>query len=219
MGKENNKQKSFFKKHPLLLHSLLIAFTTCASVYIALALIDLFTEHGSYKEVPNVKNMPLRQAIEVLENEGFKWEVTDSIYSEDIKPGAVTDQNPKAKAKVKSNRTIYIGINAISPRTLIFPNISEISVRQGLAILEGLGFKNVTVQTISSPFKDLILDAKINGLIITKGKKLPASARITLVVGDGNEMNNEVDSITGVDDIAGENPSENGVDMGVDFMQ
>lgn len=212
----NNNQKGFAKKHPILLHSLLIVCTACAVVYLSLILIDVFTEHGTYKEVPNVKDMPIRQAIDVLEEAGFKWEITDSIYNDKIKPGAVTEQNPKGKARVKSNRTIYLGINAMSPRTLSFPNIMEISVRQGEAILQGLGFKNIIIETIPSPFKGLILEAKINGLSITAGRKVPASSHITLVVGDGNELNNETDSIVGTDTTT---IDDQGVDMGVDFMQ
>ncbi|MDD2962121.1 MAG: PASTA domain-containing protein [Muribaculaceae bacterium] len=185
-----------------------------------LFLIDVFTEHGHFKVVPSVKNMSLRQAINKIEAEGFRWEISDSIYNDKLAPGMVVEQNPKANSKVKSNRVIFIGINALTPRMVTYPSIKDISIRQAQAKLEGLGLKNIRIETVYSPFKGLVIDSKINGLSISGGTKIPASSYITLQVGDGAETENVIDSLTeesasgtDVSDFSGENST------GVDFMQ
>jgi pasta domain protein len=216
--KGKSKENNFLKKHPVLVNALFIVGTGFILVYISLLLIDVFTEHGKYKIVPDVKNMLLRDAITKIENDGFRWEISDSVYNDNIKPGEVVEQTPKGNSRVKSNRIIYIGINAMQPRTVAFPNIQDISVRQGQAILEGLGFKNIKIETVSSPYKGLIIYAKINGLQLSAGKKLPVSSTITLVIGDGMEPS-LVDSLS----ISDENIVEEDIvpDNGnsIDFMQ
>ena len=218
MKKGKSQENNFFKKHPVLVNILYIVGTGCILVYISLLLIDVFTEHGKYKIVPEVKNMQLRDAITKIESDGFRWEISDSVYNDNIKPGEVVEQTPKGNSRVKSNRIIYIGINAMQPRTVAFPNIQDISVRQGQAILEGLGFKNIKIETVSSPYKGLIIYAKINGLQLSTGKKLPVSSTITLVIGDGMEPS-LVDSLS----ISDENIVEEDIvpDNGnsIDFMQ
>ncbi len=218
MKKGKSKENNFLKKHPVLVNALFIVGTGFILVYISLLLIDVFTEHGKYKIVPDVKNMLLRDAITKIENDGFRWEISDSVYNDNIKPGEVVEQTPKGNSRVKSNRIIYIGINAMQPRTVAFPNIQDISVRQGQAILEGLGFKNIKIETVSSPYKGLIIYAKINGLQLSAGKKLPVSSTITLVIGDGMEPS-LVDSLS----ISDENIVEEDIvpDNGnsIDFMQ
>ena len=43
-----------------------------------------------------------------LEQEGFKWDVSDSIYSDDFGPGVVVDQNPKENSKIKLIKLEFI---------------------------------------------------------------------------------------------------------------
>lgn len=215
------KTKNGFRtNNPILFNFIIIILTGIVLVYAGLTLIDIFTEHGKYKEVPNIKNMPIRQAIDVLEQNGFKWSITDSIYDDKHQPGSVIEQNPKAFTKVKSNRTIYISMNAISPKLISFPNVTEVSERQGRAILEGLGFGNIQIESTPSPFQDLIIGAKINGLPINVGQKVPTSSHITLVVGNGEETITSVDSLTKGDNPAIEPTDQSGENSGgVDFMQ
>lgn len=192
MDKRNIKE-GFIKKHPILWNALLIGVAFIAIVYAALFLIDIFTEHGKYKIVPNVKNLSLQQAASKIEEAGFTYEITDSIYDDHLRPGQVTEQSPKGNSKVKSNRIIYLSINAFSPRLITFPNVKEISLRQAQAILEGLGVKNVRIEEVYSPFKDLVIDAKMNGLSLRAGTKIPTNAYITLQVGNGSEMTDSLD--------------------------
>lgn len=177
----------FPKKHPILFHLLLIAITLFVVLYGVLFAIDSFTGHGVYVVVPDVKGKVLTEAVDELAAVGFKYEVTDSAYNDKCPPGTVIDQEPKAASKVKPSRTVYLTMNATSPRLVTVPSVIDMSCRQGMAMLLGLGFKNVKVDTVYSPYKDLILSVKANGNIVNSGSKLPLTAAIEISIGNGME--------------------------------
>lgn len=178
---------SFSKRHPIIFNAVMIITVGFVIGYIALFAIDIFTGHGEYKTVPDVKNLPLREAIQKLEEAGFKWEISDSTYNDAYKPGVIIEQDPKANTNVKALRTIYLTMNAMYPRLVTLPSLSELSYRQGRSMLEGMGFKNIIVDTVASPYKELILSVTANGKAVEAGTRLPLSAQIRLTIGDGSE--------------------------------
>ena len=193
---DNRKaNESFFKKHPIIVNMLAIGAATLAICTAAMIWLDFFTEHGEYHRVPDVKRCRLSEAVARIEAAGFRCEVADSTYNDKFPLGSVIEQDPKAGAEVKSQRTVYLSLNASSPRLVALPNLNDMSVRQGESTLMGLGFRNVTITRVPSPYKDLILCISADGRTITSGTKLPLSARINLTVGDGDEAQPDGDSI------------------------
>ena len=65
-------------------------------------------------------------------------------------------------------------------------------------MLQGLGFNNVQVQYVPSPYRGLILDLFVDGRQVEPGTKLLPSVAITLNVGDGNDA--PVDSVSNEDE-------------------
>lgn len=187
MDNKNNKILSFCKKHPIIVNFLAICVTFIVLCLITMLLLNIFTEHGKYKNVPNVKRLPVSEAIKQLESAGFRWEITDSTYNETFPLGSVIEQDPKPEAHAKSLRTVYLSVNASSPRTVSLPALNDMSLRQGESILQGLGFKNVNIVYETSPYKDLILSMTVNGRYVPAGTRLPLTAQITLTVGNGIE--------------------------------
>lgn len=179
------KIKNFIAKHPILFNLLLIMVTFFVLMYGVLMTIDSFTGHGIYTVVPNVEGVSLNEARSTLEAVGFKCEVSDSTYSNNHAPGTVVAQDPKADSKIKPNRTIYLTMNAVSPRMVTLPSIVDMSCRQGLAMLNGLGLKNIKVDTVYSPYKELILAVKVNGKDANPGMRLPLSSRVSVYIGNG----------------------------------
>lgn len=183
---ETNKKKSqFIKRHPIIFNLILIAVATVILCSAALFYLDIFTEHGKTSTVPNVKNMQLADAITTLRNAGFNWEVTDSLYNDTYDLGAVVEQTPKENSSVKSHRTIYLSVNSSSPRTIALPNLRDLSIRQGESTLKGLGFHNISIDSIPSPFKGLIIRISVDGREVEPGTKILPSAHIRLSVGNG----------------------------------
>ena len=175
----------FPKKYPIIFNMILIMMTFFVIMYGVLCIIDSFTDHGEYVTVPNITGLSIDDATAKLEMEGFKWEITDSAYNKNLKPGCVIDQEPKENSNVKALRTIYITMNAVAPRIVSLPNVNDMSQRQGVAMLEGIGFKSVNVDCVPSPYKDLIVGVKVKGVIVEPGTRLPVNSIIYVQVGDG----------------------------------
>jgi beta-lactam-binding protein with PASTA domain len=177
--------KQWIRKHPILYNIILIILTTCILVWIGLIGLDIWTGHGKYAIVPDVRGLRYDRACDILHNGNLIAELSDSIYDDSMAPGTVVDQMPKMNDKVKPQRTIYLTINAFSPKAVALPDLNGVSLRQAQSILEGFGFKNVTIKYIQSEYKDLVYGAKFNGIAIKSGTKVPISAMITLEVGEG----------------------------------
>lgn len=164
---------------------ILMGIAACAIVWVAMLYLDVWTEHGKYVDVPQVKGLPYNEAVSKLDALGFNVELSDSVYDGATKPGTVLEQSPRVNARVKPNRTIYLTINAFSPKMVTVPNLSDMSLRQAQSILQGLGIRSVKVNTVLSEYKDLVLGAKFNGVTLHAGARIPTSATVTLDVGDG----------------------------------
>lgn len=173
-------------KHPVLCNFLLVVVVFLAGCYACLLLLDVFTVHGQEVKVPDVRYKPLDQATEILDKVGLSYEI-DSIYNEDFRPGVVIDQTPTAESMVKSTRTVFLTVNMVNPPMVALPGeLTDLPGADGVTLLQSLGFKNITVDTIPSDKADLILQVSVNGHKVAVGSKAPVNARITLSVGDGN---------------------------------
>ena len=190
--------QSFAKQHPIIFNAVLICITALLLTALSFLAMHIFTRHGQSQEVPDLKGKPLREAIEMLEREGLKWEINDSVYNDTFKPGCVVDQSPKAFSAVKAQRTIYLTVTPFSPRLIALPNVKDMSARTGQSMLEGLGFRNIHIEMVQSEFNGLILGVLINGRNVAPGEKILLSSQITLQVGNGVNLN---DSIAEPDDV------------------
>lgn len=181
----------------LALNLVLMGVVFALLVYAALCWLDAWTLHGQYKTVPDVKGRPFDSALQVLQLEGFVVELSDSIYDRNSSPGTVVEQNPKENNKVKPGRTVYLTINAFSPKNVTLPSLTDISVRQARSILEGLGITKIETISVPSEFKDLVIGARHDGVELQAGARVPVTSSITLEVGDG--LPEITDSLTASD--------------------
>lgn len=175
---------------------LLMAVVGLILVWLTAQWLDLWTRHGDEAAVPSVKGMNLYDAEELILSNGFDVEVSDSIYDATLRPGQVVDQSPKENSRVKSGGTVYLTINAFAPRQVLLPGLTDISYRQARSMLDGLGIKNVVVDTVPSDFKDLVLSVKRDGKRLMAGARVPINAKIVLEIGAGipeEILNNQVE--------------------------
>ena len=129
--------------------------------------------------------MNVEEAATKLQRSNLILEISDSIFEASTSPGSVITQTPKAGSKIKNNRTIYVTIRSFSTQQVEIPSIVDLSLRQGMSMLEAAGFKNIAVEKIPSEFSDLIYDLKMNGLSLSPGDKVPVNAKLTIIAGDG----------------------------------
>ncbi len=91
-------------------------------------------------------------------------QVQDSAnYNPDYPKFSVIDQDPKAGAKVKEDRKIYITVNPSGYRKINVPDLRERTFRQAKPTLEALGFKVGKITYVDNIAKDLVLGMTFKG--------------------------------------------------------
>ena len=168
-------------------------------VWLAMLFLGYWTRHGQTIIVPTVRSLPYDRAISQLDSEGLVGIVADSVYDSHTDPGTVIEQNPKAGTVVKEGREVFITINALSPKMVTLPGLTDISLRQARSILEGLEIRNITETRVPSEFKDLVLSVRYKGARLMPGARVPVNARLELEVGEGLpefELTDSIDSLS-----------------------
>ncbi|GAB4368894.1 MAG: PASTA domain-containing protein [Calditrichia bacterium] len=74
-------------------------------------LMPLYTKHGEEHDLPDVTEIPIEQAVEVLQSQDFIPIIQDSVYDEHFAPGLVIRQNPLPFSRVKKGRRVYLVIS------------------------------------------------------------------------------------------------------------
>lgn len=182
-------------KMPIYVHLLAIAVLSCLIIYIVLKGIDSYTNHNQAVYVPDVRGLQIEDAAPFLEQNMLRYEIADSIFSKEVTPGAIVDLMPEANAKVKKNRIVYITVNAKTEETAPIPDIADISFRQAYALLRARGFMDVEYKYVSGEYRDLTIGVEYGGQIIGTGTRVPLTAKLILVISDGNILQQEGDSL------------------------
>lgn len=173
------------REHPIIMNIIYMIIVAIVLVWLLLIFISSWTRHGEEATVPPLKGQTIDLASMTLENDGFTWEVMDSVFESTYRPGTVVEQNPAAGSRVKPGRTVYLTVVAFTPKMVTVPDYMNVSQRQGRSMFEGLGLK-VNIVTVASEYKDLVLGAKLNGVPLRPGQRIPVTSSITLEVGEGN---------------------------------
>ena len=103
--------------------------------------MPIYVRHGQGSYMVNIKGKQLGYALDILNSEGHKGVVSDTLFSSAFKPGIVIDQYPSTNMKVKEGRTVRLTISN-AERSVIVPDLigrsersAEIDIRQvGLEI-------------------------------------------------------------------------------------
>lgn len=191
---ENNgsARNTFIAKHPIIANIVIIAVVATLALCVAYLSIAIFTKHGQTDVVPKVENMSYSRAVELLHEAGFNVDIRDSVYKEDVKPGYVIEQFPKANSVVKPGRKIFLYINAVHPKEVVIDDTRNpadyamrgISFRQGMARLQELGFKNIRVVRVLGD-NDRIVKILANGRIVRNMEHIPVNAQLVVEISDG----------------------------------
>ncbi|MHB9140282.1 MAG: PASTA domain-containing protein [Paludibacter sp.] len=181
--------KKFWKETfaGLILKNVLIAIALIVSLsWGTLLIIDFYTHHGQTERVPDLRGSTLNEAKALLSNQSLHAQVIDSVYVRNKKLGTIIDQIPGPNSSVKSNRSIYLIINSSQVRQVTLPDVTDISYRQAIAMLQSIGLNFGSVEYTPSEYKDLVTDVKFKGRSLMPGTRLPEGSIIVLVVGSGN---------------------------------
>lgn len=155
---------------------------------ITLISLRFATRHGEEIEVPDLTGLYIEEANVVLQERGIVGVLIDSTYVKDKRPGEILEQNPQKGSLVKKDRRIYFTINSKIAKTVPLPDLSDVSFRQGKAVLESLGFMVSEVIYQPSEYDGLICSVLYNEKEVATGTPLVDGASLILVVGKNGNL-------------------------------
>lgn len=189
--------KSFFN-WKVLLNVVVVLGLFVGLVWLAFRWLEQHTHHGEEIPVPNIMNMPVQDAVKILEEQGLKYEIDSGEFQPKYKPLQVLQIWPMANSKVKANRIIQIRVNPKTWAKVIIPNI--LNKYKGLAFrqLEQVGLK--IGDTIYEPNiqRDAVLRMQINGRSVQPGDQVMRFSVVDFVIGLGPKRDVVVPNLVGI---------------------
>ena len=173
-------------KYRELYKHLLLSIITLVFLFLGwLKYLDYYTMHDKYIKVPDFNNMLITQLDSVVDANNIRYEIFDTVFDRSRAKGIVLSQYPDPFTDVKKNRKIYLTINSLKSRKVVFPDIYDLSLRQAIHRLKNNGLEVGELEYRSYIATNKVLDYKINGIKIPIGKELYIGTIIDLVVGKG----------------------------------
>ncbi len=189
----------------------LLAIIGCCILLVVLGLLFAhgYTRHGQNIVVPQLRGLQIEEAEAILKSKDLHYEIVDSIYKKDAAPGSIIDQKPKPQNKVKSGRAIYLTIYSRNPQQVAVPDLKDYSERQAIALLNSLGFNQISIEQVPSQYSGLVMSIEYRGKTLKPDEKIPSGAPLKIFVSshtgnDTTDVNNEYIVAPDNDSIAGE---------------
>ena len=144
--------------------------------------LNLITRHGKTVTAPDFTNLSLTRADSLAKADGVGIKVVDSVFVKRLPGGVVYRQNPKAGAKVKKGRSIFLTINSVVPRKVVMPNLYGYSVTEARAELKNRGLnigklnyvRDIATNTVLGQYCDgRELAAHLNAVVEANRQILP----------------------------------------------
>lgn len=178
--------------HLLLVLGLCVVFYT-----IFFSSLGKITRHGDDARVPALTGMALKDAMNLLNAEGFDVQV-DSTFFPDKKSLVILNQIPDSGDIVKQGRVIFLTVNKSVPPQTPMPNLLNLSFRSAALILKNN--RLILGDTTYRPdiAEGAILEQLFNGQPIRPGQMVPQGSVIDLVIGGGLSNELQVPDVIGL---------------------
>lgn len=169
----------------------------------ALKVLDIYTLHGRTILVPDLEGYYPDIAGALLTEKDLRYIVNDSIFDNTRERGTIALQDPAPGTEVKRNRTIYLTTVAVLPEMVPMPDLTDLSRRQAVTLLETHGLRVGRIEYRPDIARNAVLEQKYNNGVIEAGAPVAKGTSIDLVLGEGLGEN-----ITTVPFVIGMSPEE-----------
>jgi len=154
-----------------------------AILFITLQVLKSYTRHGQSNPVPDFYSLSQAEAAQLANQHNLKAVVIDSVYSDNVAPGAIVEQQPNAGFGVKENRTILLTINSTQKEKVVLPKLTNISFRQAQVLVENSGLFIGEISHEPSEYNDLVLKVTQESKEVSQGDVVFKGSKIDFVVG------------------------------------
>lgn len=174
--------KSFFKT------SFKIIITALLLFLILVLFLRFSTRHGDFIDVPDLIGKNIQEFESELIELDLQYVISDSgNYNPEYKVNSVLDQLPKANAKVKQGRKIYLTLNASDFEMVQIPKITRITARQARKTIESLGFVFGEIEYVDDIARDEVISISHDGKELGEGDFLKRTSVIDFKLGNGKQ--------------------------------
>lgn len=147
--------------------------------------LKIYTHHGKTITVPDLAGLTVEEVEDVSSSRRLRYEVIDSVFSNEMPRGTVIKQNPNANSRVKKNRKIFLTMNAVNQEMVAMPQLVGLSFRQARLAMQNAGLIQGTIEYRPDYAKNNVLQQKHNDSVINEGTKITKGSVIDLVLGMG----------------------------------
>ncbi|MFT4204093.1 MAG: PASTA domain-containing protein [Chitinophagaceae bacterium] len=189
----------FITTRPFWVNVLVAIAVVCAVFAVFFMSLGTITKHDDNKKVPDVVGKNTTDAAGILETNGLRMEVQDSVYVDSLPKGSVIRQSPDAQAVVKAGRTIFLTVNRLEAPMVDMPDLRGFSITSAQLLLQNLGLKLGSTSYVNDIAKNAVKQQLLNNVEAKPGTKIPAGTTISLVLGNGaGSESMEVPDIVGM---------------------
>lgn len=167
----------------LIIHLAIIIALVALAVYGSIKFLDVYTEHGTFVEVPDYRGQRTANLATFTEGKGVNYEIIDSIYDPHEKAGLVLRQDPDPGSKVKHNRKVYLYVTCEVPPRIAMPRLVDRSERQARFIIETYGLKVGTVEYEKADCNGCVIAQSVRGRNAQPGDPVKKGSVVNIVVG------------------------------------
>lgn len=175
-GKAQDQKRENIRKAAIISGGVFLALA------VILAMISIFTG-GQKAIVPDVVGLTEEQAIERLEDKGFKKYEIEGVYSEDVDTGEVISQTPEGNTSASLSEVIILEVSKGQDEIEI-PDVVGMSEKEAIRKLKAEGFEVEIKREFSK-------DAELGEVLSQspeEGELLMPGETVTIVVSDGEEL-------------------------------
>jgi len=128
----------------------IIGMVVVFSIVAEYIVMPAYTRQNQNRIMIDIKNRNLDDVIKILKSENYRYEISDTLYTNKFKLGTIVDQYPKPNTRVKSGRTVRLKI-AQPEKSVAIPNLIGQSRRSAELELNQMGLLIDTVYTEYNP--------------------------------------------------------------------
>ena len=147
--------------------------------------LKIYTHHGQAITVPDLTGLTDDEVVDVTSSRRLRFEVIDSVFSNEMPRGTVIKQNPGANSRVKKNRTIFLTMNAVNQEMVPMPQLVGLSFRQARLAMQNAGLIQGTIEYRPDYAKNNVLQQMHGDSVIKQGTEITKGSVINLVLGMG----------------------------------
>ncbi|MBC7569032.1 MAG: PASTA domain-containing protein [Spirosoma sp.] len=164
----------------IILALVVVLFLTFFFVY-----LPFTTNHGQTITVPDVTRLSFDEMQNTLSDRNLRYEVSDCTFVTGAQPLTVLQQYPRANAKVKEDRKIYLTITKRVAPMVAMPTLTDLTLMSAKLSLRSMGLELGEQNYVPDVAKNSVLRQLYNGKEINPGTPVPKGAKIDLEIGDG----------------------------------